>query len=227
MGFFDRLKKMLGGDGEGEGEQPTDAPPSQAPTRKRKGERPPLAQPAPPSATLDDALEARDAGDKEKARAILRSIDRGAGLRTVLRAAAALEAGDEDELAPLVSSLAHADAPWRLHLQLAAAIGDASAASQVARGESLGAPAWAIGWARAATGSDEEKRAALVDLLFADAGFARTVAARDLKIEGAHEDASAIARYASLDAGRVAIRRFGIDPVRALVTRVDGDGRER
>jgi hypothetical protein len=231
MGFFDRLKKMLGGEGDaGEGsgaEAPSkgageDGPRSQGPARKRKGERPPLAQPAPPSATLDDALDARDAGDKEKARAILRSIDRGAGLRTVLRAAAALEAKDEDELGPLVASLAHAEAPWRLHLQLAAAMGDDSGAAQVERGKALGAPAWAVGWARAATAGDDEKRAALVDLLFADPGFARTVAARDLKIEGAHEDATAIARYASLDAGRVAIRRFGVDPVRALVARIDG-----
>jgi hypothetical protein len=208
MGFFDRLKKMLGGDGEAtdadadaeaqEAHSKDGAPRSQMPTRKRKGERPPLAQPSAPSATLDDALEARDAGEKEKARAILRSIDRGAGLRTVLRAAAALEAKDEDELAPLVPALAHADAP-----------------------------AWAIGWARTATADDDGRRAALVDLLFSDPTFARTVAARDLKIEGAHEDASAIARYASLDAGRVAIRRFGIDPVRALVARmtsVEGKG---
>ena len=229
MGFFDRLKKMLGGDAsseEGEADEASakgEAPASRAPNRKRKGERPPLAQPAPPSATLDDALEARDAGDKDKARAILRAIDRGAGLRTVLRAAAALEAKDEDELAPLVKSLAHAEAPWRLHLQLAAAMGedDAKATTQLARGEALGAPGWALGWARAATGDEERRRVALVDLLFVDPAFARTVAARDLKIEGAHEDASAIARYAALDAGRAAIRRFGIDPVRALVARID------
>src|SRR5262249_27181150 len=231
MGFFDRLKKMLGGEGDAgeapaevEGAEGEGAPRSQSPTRKRKGERPPLAPPAAPSATLDDALEARDAGDKEKSRAILRAIDRGAGLRTVLRAAAALEAKDEAELGPLLEALAHAEAPGRLHLQLAAAMGgeEPAAAAQIDRGKTLGAPAWAMGWARAATADDEGRRGALVDMLFDDPAFARTVAARDLKIEGAHEDASAIARYASLDAGRAAIHRFGVDPVRALVARIDG-----
>ena len=83
-----------------------------------------------------------------------------------------------------------------------------------------GAPAYALAWARCAIGSEAECRRALVELLFIDAPLARTVAARDLKIEGTHEDAAAIARYASLDAGRDAIRRFGADSVVALIDRV-------
>lgn len=224
MGFFDRLKQMLGGGDDAGAGHAESKPSASVSTKKRTGERPPLAQPSPPSATLDDALDARDEGDKPKARAILRSIDRGAGLRTMLRAAAALEERDEDELEDLLPALARSESPWRLHVQLAAAIADASAAPHLARGEALGAPRWALDWARAATSDDEGKKRALVDLLFLDAAFARTVAARDLKIEGAHEDSTAIARYASLDAGRAAIRRFGIDPVRALVARMDGTG---
>ena len=61
---------------------------------------------------------------------------------------------------------------------------------------------------------------ALVDLLFEDAALARMVAVRDLKIEGVREDSSAIARFASLDAGRDAIARFGAELVVALLERV-------
>lgn len=223
MGFFDRLKQMLGGgEGEADAAKGVAGAPAHGQARKRKGERPPLVEPPPPSATLDDAFEARDAGDKAKARAILRSIDRGAGLRTVLRAAAALEDRDEEELTQLLPALTSAESPWRLHLQLATAIGDATAEPHVGRAEQLGAPKWAIAWARTATAGEDEKRRALVDLLFLDAPFARTVAARDLAIEGAHEDSAAIARYASLDAGRVAIRRFGVEAVSALVERMKG-----
>ena len=227
MGFFDRLKKMVGGGGPdetpGDGAEPAapTAPTSAAAGKKRRGERPPLASPAPPSATLDDAFAARDAGDRGKARAILQAIDRGAGLRTVLRAAAAIEDGDDEEVRSLLPKLAAADAPWRLPLQLAAALGDARGEPYVRRSTALQAPPWAVAWARCAIGDADGKRRALVDLLFADAALARTVAARDLKIEGAHEDATAIARYASLDAGRAALHRFGVEPLITLLGRID------
>src|SRR5580692_5909581 len=98
MGFFDRAKAALG---LGEG--------------KRTGGRPPLRDlpPASPAASIDDALAAREAGRIEEARAILQAIDRGKGLRTVLRAAAALEAGDAEEARTLASAIAASELGWR------------------------------------------------------------------------------------------------------------------
>ena len=238
MGFFDRLKKMLGGDDDAkaspeseapaEGEQANDARKGS----RRPGQRPPLGAPPPPTATLDDALEAREGGDRRKARAILQAIDRGAGLRTVLRAAAALEDGEDAEVQTLAAQVLAGDARWRVPLQVAAAYGaEPEKSASVARAEQLvtraseaGAPRFAIAWARAASPDDDAQRAALVELLFLDAPFARTVAARDLSIEGVHEDGTAIARWASLDAGRAAIRRFGTDAVAALFDRLAPKG---
>ncbi len=220
MGFFDRLKKMLGG-GE-EGEPAAEAAPSEKPAARRaRKDRPPLAEPPPPSDTIEDVLAARAEGDSKRAREILRSIDRGAGLRTVLRAAAALEAGDLDELREIEAKVM-GDAPWRLLLQTAAALGDARGTKLLEEAAALRAPSWALDWARCAIGDEDARRRALVDLLFVDAALARVVAARDLQIDGVKEDASAIARYAGLDAGRDAIHRFGAPMVLQLLDRVRG-----
>ena len=79
------------------------ARPSRPERRKNKDLRLPLPEVSEgASATIEDVLEARAAGHAVEARAILASIDKGQGLRTVLRAAAALEAGDEEELAKLL-----------------------------------------------------------------------------------------------------------------------------
>ena len=228
MGFFDRLKKMLGSessdaDADADTKVAAASPANATAREQRRGRtRPPLGAPPPPTDSLEDALEARDAGDKARARSILQAIDRGAGLRTVLRAAAALEAGDGAEVEELLPKLRAVDAPWRLHLQVAAALGEGAAADRwVEAGAAMDAPIWAVSWARCATSGEEGRRRALVDLLFVDAALARTVAARDLHIEGAHEDPTALARYASLDAGRAAIRRFGSSAVATLMAKID------
>jgi hypothetical protein len=192
VGWLDRTKAALGLGG----------------ARKAPDGRPPLKDlpPASPAASLDDALEAREAGRKGEARAILRAIDRGKGLRTVLRAGAALEAGDDEELAPLLRAIVESEPAWRLALQTACAFStggelrDRERLVEFAR--SHAAPEWALSWA---TPTIEGK----VDLLFADAPLARTVAARDWKIEGAEDDREAIERYATFAHGRDAIRRFG------------------
>jgi len=220
MGFFDRLKKMLGGGEEEPAVAPSEQEERPSPRSKRKGQRPPLNAPPPPSETIEDVLEARAAGDKVRARKILATIDRGQGLRTVLRAAAALEAKDEAEVHELEAKVL-GDAPWRLYLQTAAALGDDRGARFVEGASKLGAPTWAIAWAKAAIGDEEQRRHALVDLLFEDPALARTVAARDLKIAGVREDTSAIERFASLDAGRDAIERFGADLIVALLARIE------
>src|SRR5262245_60951692 len=101
MGFFDRAKQLLGLGGAGaeddEDSDLKDAPkrPAKAAPRGRerpardRADRPPLND-VPPvqSQSVEDALRAREAGDKAEARRILIEIDRGQGLRTVLRAAA-------------------------------------------------------------------------------------------------------------------------------------------
>ncbi len=63
------------------------------------------------------------------------------------------------------------------------------------------------------------RREGLVELLFADAPLARTVAARDLGIEGAVADAEAATRYAAFAHGRDSIRRFGARWVADLLKR--------
>ena len=194
MGWLDRTKAALGLGG---------------PRRAPDG-RPPLKElpAASPAASLDDALEARAAGRREEARAILHAIDRGKGLRTILRAGAALEAGDEDELGPLLVAVTASEPGWRLALQTAGAWVPRSEAESAERerlvefARSHGAPAWALAWV---SPSIDGK----VALLFADAPLARTVAAREWKIEGAEDDRDAVERYATFAHGRDAIRRFG------------------
>ena len=95
-------------------------------------------------------LAARDAGDREGAREILREIDRGSGLRTVLRAAAALEAADRREVDESLPAVAAEEPAWRVLLQTAGALDDrARAGALVERARAAGAPAWAIAWSRA------------------------------------------------------------------------------
>jgi hypothetical protein len=196
MGWLDRTKAALGLGG--------------APKRTHGDGRPPLKDlpPASPAASLDDALEARDAGRLDEARSILRAIDRGKGLRTVLRAGAALEAGDEEELVPLTRAIAESEPGWRLALQTASALNPARAGegpmreTLLAHARAHGAPIWALSWANPTV-------AGKVDLLFADAPLARLVAAREWKIEGAQDDREAIERYATFAHGRDAIQRFG------------------
>jgi hypothetical protein len=191
-------------------------------SRTRGGrERPPLPdEVAPPSQGLDEVLAARDTGDIEGSRAMLRDIDRGGGLRTVIRAAAALEAGDEDELAPLLPAIAAEKPQWKLVLELASAIDDPQIArAYLERAAAAGAPAWAVAWARARSHDEIEQREGLVELLFSDPALARTVAARDLSMAGTEPDAAAAQRYASLSHGREVIRRFGARLVARVVDR--------
>lgn len=232
MGLFDRAKSWLGirsdadDDGSVAERRPDDegelAKPHRAPPGRRDGrERPPLADiEKPPTTGVDDALEAREKGDFEGARRLLREADRGRGLRTVLRAAAALEAGDEAELASLLGAVAKEEPSYRLPLQVAAALGEKALAEPfVARAEREGAPPWAIAWARALSDDADERRRGLVDLLFEDAPLARTVAARDLKLPGVDADADGLQRYASFVHGRESIRRFGAATVARLLER--------
>ncbi len=195
--------------------------------RKDGRERPPLKEiDVPPAVGVDDVLAARDSGDRDGARKLLRDIDRGGGLRTVLRAAAALEAGDEDELVPLLPTIAREEPAWRLELQIAAALGDpAKAAPWLERASRHGAPAWAVAWSRALSDDEASRREGLVELLFADPALARTVASRDLALPGVASDAGAAQRYASFAHGRDSIRRFGVALVAAVVERAGGGAR--
>jgi len=213
MGFFERAKAALGF-----------AAPPEGKGKKRPGERPALKDlpPASPAASIDDALAAREAGRPEEGRAILRAIDRGKGLRTVLRAAAALEAGDEEELGELVPAIAGSEPGWRLALQIAGALGDGSDGDVRRRlvdyARAHGAPAWALAWTGAS--ADEATRvASMVDLLFSDAPLARTVAAREWHVPGAEDDHDGVERYATFSHGRDIIRRFGAASVARLFAR--------
>ncbi|HEY4117939.1 MAG TPA: hypothetical protein VGM56_08790 [Byssovorax sp.] len=235
MGLFDKAKRLLGlgGEGEGEGEERPEGAPRPKPADDRRvgargrggrgapAGRPPLVEAPPPSQTIEDALVLRDAGDRAGARALLAQIDRGSGLRTVLRAAAALEDGDEGEIAPLVDAVRAEIDGHRLLLQLAAALADAEvAAPLVARAAARGAPDWALAWTRALSSDEATKRAGLVELLWADASLARTVAARDLDVGGAVADPAAAQRYAAFAHGRDSIRRFGAPSVAKLCARL-------
>lgn len=238
MGLLDRARRFFGVDPSDE-DGPNAAPPEAGastgaaePRRpeadprdpRRKGGRPPLAD-APPAESrgVDEALAAREAGDPALARQILREIDRGGGLRTVLRAAAALEAGDERELADLLPAVAAEVPRWRLPLQVAAALGDEGAAAPyLAEAAGEGAPAWAIAWTRAMSAGEAARREGLVELLFADPALARTVAARDLAVAGAVAEVAAIQRYTSFAHGRDSIRRFGAPHVARLLDRAAG-----
>jgi hypothetical protein len=253
MGFFDKAKRLLGLGASDEGEDGDEgeagaapaagaaapvapvgrsADPRAARLEKARGrkDRPPLAEiPPEQGQTVDDALAAREAGDPRGARQILATIDRGAGLRTVLRAAAALEAGDEDELRPLLPAVAAEAAGYKLWLQVAAALGGSgdgggsgdarAAAPYLERAAREQAPAWALAWTRAMSSDPAARREGLVELLFTDAPLARTVAARDLGAEGVVSDPEAAPRYAAFAHGRDSIRRFGARAVADLLDR--------
>jgi hypothetical protein len=192
--------------------------------RKKKDGRPPLAEVTETaSATIDDALSARAAGSMARARAIFAAIDKGQGLRTVLRAAAALEAGDEEDLLKLLPAVRREEPRWQLSLQVAAALEPGAGRDALIRGGvDLGAPAWALAWVRALSADDTERREGLVDLLFEDAALARTVAARDLSVPEAKADNDAVRRYAAFAHGRDVIRRFGAEHVARLLDRAAG-----
>src|SRR5262245_31749858 len=196
MGLFDRAKKLRGigaSDGEPEHEERA-APESDAPAGRevdprvlaaeragkldprRRDRRPPLVEAPPQGPSVEDALALRDAGDKEGARKMLREIDKGGGLRTVLRAAAALEAGDRGELSTLLPAIANEEPRYKLLLQVAAALGDREAAQPyIERAIAKGAPAWALGWAKAMSEDAAARREGIVELVFADHALARTV----------------------------------------------------
>jgi len=233
MGFFDKAKRLFGitASSDDEAEAAAGAPSAEttpadpraerlARARGRK-DRPPLVEMPPEQGqTVEDALAAREAGDAKEARAILAAIDKGGGLRTVLRAAAALEAGDEDELEPLLPLCAAEAAGWKPWLQVASALGDPTqAAPYLAQATAAQAPAWAVAWARAMSTDEAARREGLVELLFTDAPLARTVAARDLGVAGAVTDPEATPRWAAFAHGRDAIRRFGAGKVGELLAR--------
>jgi hypothetical protein len=141
----------------------------------------------------------------------------------VLRAAAALEAGDEDEVSKLLPAVRNEAPAWQLTLQVAAALEQGPERDALARrAAELGAPAWSMAWFRASSGDDGERRQGLVDLLFEDAALARTVAARDLAIPEIKADNDAVRRYAAFSHGRDIIRRFGPKPLVALLERASG-----
>jgi hypothetical protein len=244
MGFFDKAKKLLGIGGDGEPDH-DDAPPADAAAHqraahgpaghgpdprllaaeragkldpRRKDRRPPLVDAPPQGPSVDDALALRDAGDRDGAWKMLREIDKGGGLRTVLRAASALEAGDREELSQLLPAIVNEEPRYKLLLQVAAALGDPAAAEPyIARAAASGAPAWALGWAKATSEDAAARREGLVELVFADHALARTVAARDLHVAGVEPDPDAGARYASFTHGRDSIRRFDARTVAALL----------
>ena len=189
--------------------------------RRSRPDRPPLTDSmVAPQQSLEDAFEAREAGDISRMRQLLREMDRGGGLRTAIRAAAALEAEDENELQPLLVTLAQDPARWRLQLQTAAALGGHDQAEDLRqRATALKAPAWALAWCRIDAKAEESSRHGLVDLLFCDPALARTVAARDLEIDGACADTAAAARYAGFAHGRDCIARFGSERVAEVLNR--------
>jgi hypothetical protein len=81
------------------------------------------------------------------------------------------------------------------------------------------APPWALAWAQALSADADAARRGLVELLFADAALARTVAARDLALPGIEADAEAAERYVGFAHGRECIRRFGAALVADLYER--------
>jgi hypothetical protein len=225
VGFFDRAKAALGLQKDGGASVSGPVPRGErADSRKNKTGRPPLPEVAgAASATIEDVLTARAAGKLDDARAILAAIDKGQGLRTVLRAAAALEAGDDEEVATLLPVVKQDSPAWQLRLQVAAALESGRERERlVARATALGAPPWSLAWLRATSADDAEKRQGLVDLLFEDAPLARTVATRDLGIADIKADNDAIRRYAAFAHGRDLIRRFGASHLVLLLAKVDG-----
>lgn len=248
MGFFDKAKKLLGLQAGEDEEEENTAPPVPpagasdpraarlAQARGRK-DRPPLVEVSSSQGqSVEDAILAREAGDKKEARRILAAIDRGAGLRVVLRAAAALEAGDQAELDALLPAVAAEADGYKLWLQVAGALGGAGpegepapglamdVASLIQRAKVAETPAWALLWTEAVSGDEARRRTALVELLFADAPLARTVAARDLGVDGAVSDAEAATQYAAFAHGRDSIRRFGARLVADLLELASASG---
>ena len=229
MGFFDKARQLLGLGGSSDDEADEASPAAAAPGAKGRDrqDRPPLVEvPAGAGQSVEDALAAREAGNPEEARKIFAIIDRGKGLRTLLRAAAALEAGDEDEVKSLLPAVKEEAQGWKLSLQIACALDDrALAATYVERAVAEKAPAWAVAWAHAASSDEAERRGGLVDLLFEDARLARTIAARDFQVPGAVTDADSTQRYAAFAHGRDSIRRFGAATVARLERRANGGSR--
>lgn len=230
MGFFDKARQLLGLGGSSDDEEgDEDLPAAGAPGAKGRDrkDRPPLVEvPAGTGQSVEDALLAREAGNPEEARKIFAIIDRGKGLRTLLRAAAALEAGDEDEVKSLLPAVAEEAQGWKLSLQIACVLDDrALAATYLARAVAEKAPAWAVAWAHASSSDEAEQRKGLVDLLFEDPRLARTIAARDFQVPGAVLDADATQRYAAFAHGRDSIRRFGAATVARLEGRANGGSR--
>jgi hypothetical protein len=222
VGFFDKAKAFFGID-KATPKVSESGPAPVDPRRGRKKDgRPPLPEvTGGASATVEDALAARDRGSKAEARAILTAIDKGQGLRTVLRAAAALEASDEPELGKLLPAVAAEQPAWQLRLQVAAALeAGQNRDSLIREGVRLGAPAWSVAWLGIGSTDPSQSRSALVDLLFEDAALARTVAARELALPGVKPDNDAIRRYASFAHGRDLIKRFGAVHVFELLGRV-------
>jgi hypothetical protein len=150
-------------------------------------------------------------------RRLLKEMDRGQGLRMVLRAAAALEAGDDATVARLLPKVRVEQPRWRLPLQLASVCDAERAHRWRALAERKGAPVWALAWFDAVAG--ETRRDALVTLLFVDRSLAMTVAHKELDIPGAEADAASSKRYVSFAHGRDCIRRFGADAVATLLER--------
>ncbi len=230
MGFFDKARQLLGLGGSSDEDEADEVSPSPgapgAKGRDRK-DRPPLVEvPAGSGQSVEDALAAREVGNAEEARKIFATIDRGKGLRTLLRAAAALEAGDEAEVKSLLPAVTEEAQGWKLSLQIACALEDrALAATYVERAVAAKAPTWAIAWAHASSSDEAERRAGLVDLLFEDAPLARTIAARDFQVPGAVTDADSTPRYAAFAHGRDSIRRFGAAAVARLEARAQGGSR--
>jgi hypothetical protein len=222
VGFLDKAKALFGIDTAGAKTSESGPAPADARRGKKKDGRPPLPEiTASASASVEDALAARERGAKDEARAILAAIDKGRGLRTVLRAAAALESGDEDELGKLLPVVAAEQPAWQLRLQVAAALDEGEERTALVReGVRLGAPAWSVAWLDVGAADEAKSRAALVDLLFEDAALARTVAARELGAVGVKPDNEAVRRYASFAHGRDLIKRFGASHVSGLLDRV-------
>lgn len=215
MSWLERAKGWLGvGDAEAEGLDAKDG-------------RPPLdGLVAVPKESIEDALVARERGDTAEMRKLLRQLDRGHGLRALLRATAALEAGDEGELAEVVPRIAEDARSWRRSLQVAGALDDAELVQQRCDlAEELGAPKWALGWTRALSSAPATRRRGLVELLIADPALARTVAARDLSLPGCEADHEATERFAAFSYGRDSIRRFGARSVLALLERLEARAR--
>lgn len=229
VGFWDRARSVLGlGRETSTLPEPERSSSSMRVNRseryRKKDGRPPLPEVTEgTSATIEDALVAREAGSMAQARAILAAIDKGQGLRTVLRAAAALEAGDEEELLELIPAVQKEEPVWQLRLQVAAVLERGAERDGLVRDATkLGAPAWSLAWVRALSSDDAERRQGLVDLLFEDAALSRTVAARDLAVPHVQADNGAIRRYAAFAHGRDVIRRFGARQVARLLERAGG-----